>query len=53
MQVGHYAMGGEAPVPVVQHPQKVGNLLGCEDTDDNCEQWAANGESEIRRGAFA
>ncbi|EFN51228.1 hypothetical protein CHLNCDRAFT_141231 [Chlorella variabilis] len=46
IHVGHYAMGGEAAVPVPQHPQKVGNLLGCEDADENCEQWAANGECE-------
>ncbi|KAL4857404.1 putative prolyl 4-hydroxylase 4 [Chlorella vulgaris] len=46
LHVGHYAMGGEAPVPVQQHPQKVGGPLGCRDVDENCEQWAANGECE-------
>jgi prolyl 4-hydroxylase len=42
-------MGDETPVPMKQHTQRVGNLLGCEDSDQSCEQWAANGECENNR----
>lgn len=49
LHVGHYAMGGETPVPVQQHPQKVGGPLGCRDDDESCEQWAANGEQQLQQ----
>lgn len=51
IHVGHYAMGDETPVPMKQHTQRVGNLLGCEDSDQSCEQWAANGEACARAAA--
>jgi len=48
--VGHYAMGGEKPMPIKQRPQKVGNVFGCEDEEEGCEGWAASGESQHTAG---
>lgn len=44
IHVSHYAVGGEAPVRVEQHPQKVLGPNGCGNNHPLCEQWAAEDE---------
>ena len=46
IHVGPYSLGGEQPVRVDQHPQKVVGPNGCADNDNNCSMWAAEGECE-------
>ncbi|KAG2489492.1 hypothetical protein HYH03_011945 [Edaphochlamys debaryana] len=50
IHVGHYAMGGERREAIDQHPQpKVHDPKlppGCDDADEMCENWAADGECE-------
>lgn len=46
MHVGPYAVGGERPVAVAVHRQKVAGPNGCADSSDQCEEWAANGECD-------
>ncbi|GFR44577.1 hypothetical protein Agub_g5852 [Astrephomene gubernaculifera] len=53
IHVGHYAMGGERPEMIEQHPQpKVRSDLppGCEDSDEMCPEWAESGECERNQG---
>ncbi|GLI66473.1 hypothetical protein VaNZ11_010316 [Volvox africanus] len=55
IHVGHYAMGGERPESIEQHPQpkiKPQDLPpGCEDSDEMCPEWADSGECE-RNASF-
>lgn len=46
IHVGRYAVGGEQPVRVDQHPQKTVGPNGCADNHDLCSEWAATGECE-------
>ena len=46
IHVSHYARGGEKPISVPQHPQKVLGPNGCTNTNGNCEEWAASGECQ-------
>ena len=43
--MGHYAMGGERPVPIRVKPVEVGSLPGCQNAEASCDEWAASGES--------
>ncbi|KAG2443592.1 hypothetical protein HXX76_001943 [Chlamydomonas incerta] len=55
IHVGHYALGGERPEMIEQHPQpkvRPSDLPpGCDDGDDMCETWAESGECE-RNASF-
>ena len=47
IHVGHYAVEGESPVRVDQHPQRNVGPNGCADNKvPECEEWAALGECE-------
>ena len=45
IHVGHYAMGGERPVPIRVKPVEVGSLPGCQNAEASCDDWAASGEA--------
>ena len=48
-QVGHYAMGGERPELIEQHPQpkvQLPAIPGCADQEELCSEWVEAGECE-------